>query len=97
MSFHMNYIAGISPKVHIVVGTNDTDVWIILAYHIRQKEHKPKVWLDVGLSSNNTRTFINVTKLAEWCNISFHEQREGKATWTDQETQTLSRHILKLG
>ncbi len=69
MSFHLYYIAGMSPNVQAAVRTNDTDVLIIFAYHVRQMEQKSKVWLDVGLNSNNTRRFFNVTKLAE-CDIT---------------------------
>ncbi len=69
MSYHLYYIAGMSPSDNTAVRTNGTDVLIIFANHVRQMKQKPNVWLDVGLSSNNTRRFFNVTKLAE-CDIT---------------------------
>ena len=49
----------------IVVRANDTDVLIILLSHaLRFGEHL-HIWMDVGLCSNNTRRYINVTQLAE--------------------------------
>ena len=65
MAFHLYHIANTSPNASVVIRTNDTDVLVIIAYHVRQMEPRPAVWLDVGLCSNKTRRFINVSKLAE--------------------------------
>ncbi len=64
IAFPMNYVVCMSSNVHIVGRTNDTDVLIVLPI-TSSNGAKPKVWLDVGLSSNSIRKFISVTKLAE--------------------------------
>ena len=47
---------------NIVVRCIDTDVLIILLYHTENIEGF--VWMDVGLDRNNTRRFVDVTKLS---------------------------------
>ena len=42
---------------------SDTDVLVILLTHAH--DLSAHIWLDVGLSSNNTRRYIDVSKLAE--------------------------------
>ncbi len=79
-----------SPNVHIAVITNGTDVLIIFACHVRQMEQYPNVWLDVGLSSNNTRRFINVTTVAE-CDITEAVPSLHKYTGCDVTTACMNK------
>ena len=62
--FHMYNIATNDDRC-IAVRSNDTDVFILLLFHFHYLSCKPMVWMDVGLSSNNTRRLINVTQLHE--------------------------------
>lgn len=44
------------------VRSNDTDVLILLLYHMSQLDQS-NVWMDAGLSSRNTRRYINIETL----------------------------------
>ena len=46
---------------NIVIRACDTDILVIMLYHSYRL--KSNVWMDVGHSSNNSRRFINVTKI----------------------------------
>ena len=48
----------------IVIRCNDTDVLIIMLTNVHKFQHR-KVWLDIGLGHNNTRSFIDVKATAE--------------------------------
>ena len=60
--FHLSRLQ-LNNNPSIVVRCSDTDIFILLLFHISQLSHKPLVWMEVGLSSNNTRRFINVSQL----------------------------------
>ena len=60
MIFHLANIFEESPDVNVVVRSNDTDVLILLVYHVKQIRNNPKVWMDLGVASNNTRRYINI-------------------------------------
>lgn len=47
----------------IVVRSSDTDVLVILLTHSHVIH--PQLWLDVGVSTNNSRRYIHVSKLGE--------------------------------
>ena len=46
---------------NIVVRASDTDIAIILLYHVAK--HKMKVWMDVGTTRKDTRCYIDITSL----------------------------------
>ena len=76
--WHLSFIVRTSKSSpNISVRATDTDVFIILLHHVSKKAIN--LWMDVGLSKNNTRAFINISKLAmdlgkDLCNaiVSFH-------------------------
>ena len=58
---HLQYINDQRPEANVVVRCNDTDVLIILIHHM--KRFSIKVWMDTGANADNTRHYIDVTKL----------------------------------
>jgi hypothetical protein len=50
---------------NITIRSNDTDVLLILLYHIANTEEKINVWLDASLNSNNTRRLININNIVQ--------------------------------
>lgn len=52
-------------KPSVAVRCSDTDVLVLLLHHILRITDQSSVWMDVGLSANNTRRYINVTQMAE--------------------------------
>ena len=49
----------------VAVRSSDTDVFILLLYYVsHHHDCIPQIWMDVGLSSNNTRRYINISQLA---------------------------------
>ena len=62
--FHMNHIKTAKTETYLTVRANDTDILIILLYHIANEENVPNVWMDLGFSKNNSRRYIDVTTLA---------------------------------
>lgn len=48
---------------NVLVQANDSDILVLMIYH--QKHFKNShIWLECGVSSNNTRRFIDVSKIA---------------------------------
>ena len=47
---------------NIVVRTNDTDVAVILVYNVKLIENS-NMWYDFGIDSNNSREYLDITKL----------------------------------
>ena len=60
--YHLNMISESSPKQNVVVRATDTDIMIILLYHV--PNFKLNVWMDLGHSSDNTRRYVHITELA---------------------------------
>ena len=64
MIFHLYHIAtGYGQR--IAVRSNDTDVLLLLLHHYLKLEHRPQVWMDAGLGSNNSRRYINIGQIAD--------------------------------
>ena len=62
MVFHL--CGMLSSQKTISVRTSDTDVFILLIYHVSHwQDCNSEVWMDVGLSSNNTRRHINISAI----------------------------------
>ena len=62
--FHLDEICESQDHLRLVVRSVDTDILIILLYHIR-RYWLHHVWMDVGHSYNNTRRYIDITALAD--------------------------------
>ena len=60
MFFHVHKITG---QKNIVIRTNDTDC-LVIGLGSQSNFCNHKVWIDAGLVSNNTRRYIDMTKLA---------------------------------
>ena len=62
--FHMSSMV-LDSNSTVAVRSCDTHVFVLLLYHISRMsdDHKPLVWMDVGLSGNNTRRLINMSQL----------------------------------
>ena len=63
MVYHLYQILRDDASAKIGIRCNDTDVFILLLYHIAHATGSPAVWVDAGLASNNTRRYINISKL----------------------------------
>ena len=66
--FHLHQIITQMPQHSVSVRSNDTDVLVLLLYHVAcdsRAENKPRVWMDVGLSSTNTRRYINISNMVQ--------------------------------
>ncbi len=64
MIFHIFNISSNSPDQCISVCSNDTEVFILLLYHIHDSSETTHVWMDAGISSNKPRHCIDLTTLA---------------------------------
>ncbi len=53
----------LASDLQYVVRSNDTDVMVLLLYHVSHFQVTPRVWMDAVLSGNNTRCYINITHL----------------------------------
>jgi len=63
--FHLDHIMQVSPAATMRVRSNDTDVLVVLLCYAGAAHDCPNVWMDVGLSSNNTRRYISIPKLVD--------------------------------
>jgi hypothetical protein len=62
---HVNHAHRSDSKAFISVRGNDTDILVLLLYHVSHALGTPKVWMDAGLSSTNNRRYISVTQLVD--------------------------------
>ena len=61
--WHVKHIDETKGACNVVVQTCDTDVLVIFLAHV--PSFSIRIWLDIGLSTNNTRIFINATQLGQ--------------------------------
>ena len=65
--FHLIHSLRENPKATISVRANDTDIFLLLVFHVKQHQlmHNtlPIVWVDAGLSSDNTRRNVSISEL----------------------------------
>ena len=85
MIFHLYKIAS-NPDQCISVRSNDTDVLILLLYHLPHIENNPNVCMDVGLSSNNSRRYINVRQIVNEVRSPLLEALPGFHAFTGSDT-----------
>ncbi len=81
ITWHLSYIMRTCAQdifPNIVIRATDTDIMIILLYHVPNMVGC-KVWMDSGMSSDNTRKYITISSIAkglgvEICNalLAFH-------------------------
>ena len=57
------YLGACDTRSEVVIRTNDTDVAVILLGCYEDVSPELVVWLEMGVYSNNTQRYINVTKL----------------------------------
>ena len=62
LTLHAKHISDSGVFSNIVVRSNDTDVLIILLTHAENMA--AHIWMDAGLNKNNSRRYIDVSKLA---------------------------------
>ena len=62
MIYHLHRILEADTGESIVINF-DTDVSILLLYHVANHTSNSAVWMDTGLNSNNTRRSINISQL----------------------------------
>ena len=49
----------------IAVRASDTDILILLLYHIAVAQVQHKIYMDTGVDSKNTRRYINVSHMVD--------------------------------
>ena len=67
---------------NIVVRANDTDVAVILIYNVKLTENS-NMWYDFGIDSNNSREYLDVTKLHK--SIDYVDALSGIYPFTDND------------
>ncbi len=60
---HANHVNSLHPTANVVVHANDTDVVVLLLYHMHH--WTIDVHMDVGLNQDNSRRYIHISNLAE--------------------------------
>ena len=61
--FHANNVLRENPETQVVVRANDTDILVLLVYHMSHFTRKPKIWMDAGTSSSKTQHFIDIASI----------------------------------
>ena len=61
--FHANNVLRENPETQVVVRANDTDILVLLMYHMSHFTRKPKIWMDAGTSSSKTQHFIDIASI----------------------------------
>ena len=82
MVYHLHQIIDEHPDAQVSVRSNDTDVLVILAYHVHHMSSNPNVWMDVGLNGNNTRRYINISQMVSEISSSLIDALPGLHAFT---------------
>ena len=61
--YHVYHIIHENEQAEVVVRANDTDIPVLLLYHLPHLPGPPKIWMDAGCNSNNTRRYIDVASI----------------------------------
>jgi len=64
-SFALAYMAKHAHLPDVVICGNDTDVLVILLYHLGTGNIKANMWMDASADGNNTRHYVNVSGLSK--------------------------------
>ena len=62
IAYHLHRILEADTGESIVIRIFDTDVFILLLYHVANHTSNSTVWMDTGLKSNNTGIYINISQ-----------------------------------
>ena len=65
MMFHLHHILAANNGEYISIRSSDIEVFILLICHVSNHTTSSTVWMDFGLSSNNTRRYINISQLVD--------------------------------
>ena len=65
MMFHLHHILAANNGEYISIRSSDAEVFILLIYHVSNHTSSSTVWMDFGLSSNNTRRYIDISQLVD--------------------------------
>ena len=65
MIFHLSVGARSENVSNIVVRSNDTDVLVLLVYHVAKTGTNTGIWMDLGLNSNNSRRTVSINNLVQ--------------------------------
>ncbi len=63
IAFHMKHIQDTHPGANVTVRANDADIGFILLHHSHSLTDI-HIWMDAGLSGNNTRRYVDISGLA---------------------------------
>jgi len=82
MVYHLHHVIEHRSVENISIRSNDTDVLVIFLYYLSQWETTVMIWLDSGLSSNNTRRYISINHLRDTVGKRFAEAIPGLHAFT---------------
>ena len=63
--FRLDWIIQLSLTSTVSVRSNNTDVLVLVLCYAGVAHNSPNIWMDMGLSSKNTRQCISVPKLVD--------------------------------
>ena len=61
--YHLHKLTQEQPGLSICVRCGDTDVLLLLLYHVTCGNIQARVWMDAGKVFNNTRRYINISQI----------------------------------
>ena len=61
--YHLHKLTQEQPGLSISVRCDDTDVLLLLLYHVTCGNIQARVWMDAGKVFNNTRRYINISQI----------------------------------
>ena len=61
--YHLHKLTQEQPGLSISVRCDDTDVLLLLLYHVTCGNIQVRVWMDAGKVFNNTRRYINISQI----------------------------------
>ncbi len=96
MVSHMLKILDTLPTAYISIRSNDTDVIILLMYHVAHAQGRPKVWMDAGLSSTNSRRYISISQLVDDNSSSIIDALPGFHAFTGSDVAAAFINKVKL-
>ena len=65
---------------NMIIRANDVDIFVILAFNVSVL-HTSHLWYDAGLDGDNSRTYVDITKLSDALDYNDMHYPEYAFTW----------------
>jgi hypothetical protein len=94
--YHLCNVLAEDPNACITIRCSDTDVLILLIYHVGPSTGHPNVWMKAEVSSNNTQHYISISQLVSHLNTGVRDALPALLALTGEGKGKPLDHVIKI-